>query len=599
MNESKNAPKPILRLRQAEVVWFVWAVLSVSLIAYVARYGYNVPYYDEWNLIPLLDGPVNANWLWEQHNWHRIPFPKLILVGLLFGTGWDFRSGMFFDAVALIALAALLIRTSEQVRGKLSYADAFFPIFLLHWGNYDYLLWNWQLNQMIPVGIVLVILSVIVTRGLRPGSWALMLSSVAVILLPLSGVNGLAYTPGLAAWLLLAGVQSWRSRTKKARLSAIVAWCCGGLSLFLIPVYFSGLKFAGPIPVFFSGLKFAGPYDSGLSTKLGLTAVSSITATGASFVAQGLGPGGIPLAPVSWLVIAGATVICFARILHLAWKERDARHYAFAALLFLVGLAGLIGAVSMASAPLAPGANFPSRYALQAAPVFCWVFLVSGRNKLPFAARSAQAALALLAIAAVGGNFVVGRHYAQKRDQQLAALTADLKKGAPPSLLIAKHQQAMFPFPEEGGASFHDSLGYWLEVIHRARLGAFAKMGRDPSFREVPVGVAVSGPPSDSTDGRTWSFAEPRFVYGIRVRGHPLQTVGRTITLSWTAGDLGFSADRRCLYWNPPPGPQDRKFDIFTCWVYGMVSDLKIASEPSFGDLSLMEVYLLIPRKDD
>jgi hypothetical protein len=429
-------------------------VLSVSLIAYVARYGYNVPYHDDWNLIPLLEGHVNANWLWEQHNWHRIPFPKLVLVGLLSGTGWDFRSGMFFDAVALIALAALLIRTSGQVRGKLGYADAFFPILLLHWGNYDYLLWNWQLSQMIPVGIVLVILSVVVTRGLRPSSGALMLSSVGIVLLPLSGVNGVAYTPGLAAWLLLAGVQSWRSGTKEARLNAIVAWCCGGLSLFLVPVYFSGLQFAGPydsrlftklgfvavssitataaglaawlllgrsrtkktrlkaivawccgglslflVRVYFSGLQFTRPYDSRLFTKLGSIAaeLSSITATGASFVAQGLGPGGVALAPVTWLVIAGATVICFAGILHLAWKERGARHYAFAAMLFLIGLAGLIGAVSLA---LAPKTNFPSRYALQAAPAFCWIFLVSGRNNLPFAARSAQAALVLLAIAA-------------------------------------------------------------------------------------------------------------------------------------------------------------------------------------------------------
>jgi hypothetical protein len=114
--------------------------------------------------------------------------------------------------------------------------------------------------------------------------------------------------------------------------------------------------------------------------------------------------------------------------------------------------------------------------------------------------------------------------------------TADLKKGTPPSQLIAKHQHAIFPFPEEGGASFHDSLGYWLKIVHRARVGAFAKMGRDPSFREVPVEeasrVAVSSPPSDSTDDRTWSFAEPQFVYGIRVRGYPLHALGRTITLS-------------------------------------------------------------------
>ena len=58
-------------LRPAGIVWSLWAVLSLSLIGFVARYGYNVPYYDEWNLIPLLDGSKHVNvahWLWEQHN---------------------------------------------------------------------------------------------------------------------------------------------------------------------------------------------------------------------------------------------------------------------------------------------------------------------------------------------------------------------------------------------------------------------------------------------------------------------------------------------------------------------------------------------------
>src|SRR5438067_9093466 len=106
--------------RPAGLVWSVWALLSITLIAYVARYGHNVPYYDEWGLAWVLHGrqPLDAGWLWQQVNDHRIPFPKLILVGLLSVFGWDFRAGMFFDALALIVLAALLVRTASQVRGR-------------------------------------------------------------------------------------------------------------------------------------------------------------------------------------------------------------------------------------------------------------------------------------------------------------------------------------------------------------------------------------------------------------------------------------------------------------------------------------------------
>ena len=79
------------------------------------------------------------------------------------------------------------------------------------------------MTQIIPVAIVLGLLSVAMTSGLRPSFWALILFSVGVILLPLSGVPGLAYTPGLATWLLLAGVRAWRSDASNARMRAI-AW---------------------------------------------------------------------------------------------------------------------------------------------------------------------------------------------------------------------------------------------------------------------------------------------------------------------------------------------------------------------------------------
>src|SRR5215470_4675128 len=114
-------PDSMLRkIQPHSVVWSVWAVMSVALLIYVIRYGYNVPYYDDWNLVPLLDGSlkVDAKWLWDQHNAHRIPFPKLILVSLLSVTGWDFRSGMFLNALALIFVTAVLLRTSVTIRGS-------------------------------------------------------------------------------------------------------------------------------------------------------------------------------------------------------------------------------------------------------------------------------------------------------------------------------------------------------------------------------------------------------------------------------------------------------------------------------------------------
>src|SRR5689334_21208992 len=57
-------------LRPTGVVWSTWALLSLTLIAYVARYAHNIPYYDEWGLAWVLDGrqPIDAGWLWQPVN---------------------------------------------------------------------------------------------------------------------------------------------------------------------------------------------------------------------------------------------------------------------------------------------------------------------------------------------------------------------------------------------------------------------------------------------------------------------------------------------------------------------------------------------------
>jgi hypothetical protein len=552
------------------VVWSVWAVTSIALLVYVIRFSYNLPYYDDWNLVPLLDGSLklDAEWLWYQHNAHRIPFPKLVLVSLLSVTGWDFRSGMFLNALALIFVSALLLRTSAHIRGFAAYTDLFFPVFLLHWGNFDYLLWNWQLNQTIPVIIVLAILSVMLTRGLHPDTRALMFSSVGVVLLPLSGVNGLAYTPGLATWLLLAGIHAWRSGTAGGRLSAIIAQCSGALSLLLIPAYFRGLH---------PSAEYSG--EMGNLLERSLANLPALASTAAHFVAQGLGPGAVALAPFTLLVVPGLILICLAGVLKLAWKERISRHFGIAALLFLVGLSGLVSAVSIS---LIYNITFPSRYALQAAPVFSWMFLASARNKEFFPAKYVQLALALLSVVVVYSNSVTGLEYARMKDQQFSAFLADIQKGNPPSQVIARHQRAIFPYPEEGGASFHDSLGYWFGVLHHAGHEAFANLGTDPVFKEVPVEQ-----PS--------SLAEKSFVYGIRVEGYPLQAGRWKIAVSWNAGVQGSSVAQRCFYWNPLPNPQDRKFEKFTCWVYEEVGEIKIEVSPSVEDLRSLKVSLLIP----
>jgi hypothetical protein len=66
-------------------VWITWVVMLLGVLTFVAKYATNVPLHDDWDgLVPVLNGdqPVTAAWLWSQHNEHRVPLPRLLLLAL-------------------------------------------------------------------------------------------------------------------------------------------------------------------------------------------------------------------------------------------------------------------------------------------------------------------------------------------------------------------------------------------------------------------------------------------------------------------------------------------------------------------------------------
>ena len=103
--ESPNLQKPRGRLACGAnwFVWGVWGAMLLAALAFVWKFGSNVPYWDEWGeMVPILTGeqPVNAAWLWSEHNGHRIPLPKLLLLAACKLTGSDFRVGMYAQCLS-------------------------------------------------------------------------------------------------------------------------------------------------------------------------------------------------------------------------------------------------------------------------------------------------------------------------------------------------------------------------------------------------------------------------------------------------------------------------------------------------------------------
>src|SRR3954454_317960 len=151
----------------AAAAWGAWAAMLAAALVFLARYASNVPSWDDWDMIPTLTGnqPVTWDWLWSQHNEHRVPMPRLIFLGLNRLTVVDMRVTMYFDVVVMAALAAAMILTAARLRGRPSAADAFFPLVLLHWGQAANLLWGWQLQFFASVAIACVALLAIARAG--------------------------------------------------------------------------------------------------------------------------------------------------------------------------------------------------------------------------------------------------------------------------------------------------------------------------------------------------------------------------------------------------------------------------------------------------
>src|SRR5262249_31903361 len=179
-------------------------------------------------------------WLWSQHNEHRMPVQKLLLLGLYRISGSDFRVGMFYSATALILMTCFLLAVAQRLRGRIAVTDIFIPLLLLSWGHYNNLLWS------VCAGYLTIVLLAVLPIGLipwspTPGRATALGMAVLVCVLPLTGAIGLAFAAPLAAWMLLTAMAVRKTNPGAARDMGI-----GGiLSFCLMALYFVGYHGSG------------------------------------------------------------------------------------------------------------------------------------------------------------------------------------------------------------------------------------------------------------------------------------------------------------------------------------------------------------------
>lgn len=428
-------------------VWFVWAILLFLALGFVLHCGSNVPYWDDWDMVPYTTGdlPVTPGWLWAQHNEHRIALPKLLFLGLYRAGNNDLRFCMLYSVLALGVVAAALILAMRLRRGYTIALDALFPLVLLHLGQPQNLLWAFQLGFITGTLLVGLLLAMMVL-GPAGGSVRLIGIALLTLLLPFCGANALAFVPGLALWLGWVGVTALTEGRRWEGWPIAVA----ALALLLVGLYLIGLESGGDpragrpggvVPV----LRVAGQF---------------LSMAGGAAVAGWWFP-----AAVLVVVLSAVTTVSLAA----AARRPANRSEALGLLALLSGFVVLALGIGWGRGGFGEEAGLANRYVSLAAPLVCLLYCAWELYLPRTRARIAQTCLfgvfALLLIP----NTLEGLRQGQARRLVMLAVTQDARAGMTPEALARRYEPALC----DRATAFKAIAG--LEMLRSARLEPYAE----------------------------------------------------------------------------------------------------------------------------
>ena len=571
----------------AAAVWSVWAVMLVASLHFVSRYGSNVPSWDDWDMVPTLTGnqPITAQWLWSEHNEHRVPVPRLLYLAINQLTVVDFRTTMYFDALAMAAVAAAMIVVAQRLRRRPSLSDAFFPIIFLNLGQAANLLWGWQLQFFISVILgCIAFLAILRSGGAQSPPVAGMVAGSCAALLPLCGANGLGMAPAIGFWPLALTRIPADQGGQRGRPSSKVLVMLSAIALLLTAIYFVGWQ---PVPYH---PKSYSVYQS-LKTSL-------------QFVTIGLGPAirdWWPATGIMSILVFGTTVL---RLL-MVWREQPAQRGR------VIGLLLFLGAIASLALGLGLGRNgFETRYVTLAVPAWCCAYFVWELYPVALL-RLLPTALAVMAAVCLWPNTRFGMAYAEELRGWLRRFEQDLASGVPAHELIHRYGPWLHPH--------QDIVADYLRLLRDAKVGPYGALRPEEAFRAMPVPLEpieteqlewrdstarVQGP----KPALLFELPADRYVEGIRLRYQYKSDDGTLpyIGVRWRPSSQREFVPERFYKYSPTGdranwerGAWTRLGDsvtTLTIWIDDTVRQVGITPDFRPATFRIVELSLLVPE---
>jgi hypothetical protein len=196
---------------------------------FLVRFGVNIPFGDEWTFIPFLKSFYNhEDWvslLFNQHNEHRIVFPKLLFLVLAKLTDWDIKIEMFVSWMLCcfnFLLIWLLMRQSG-IKSKWILIPVAWLLFSL--GQWENIIWGWCLHWSLMIFGVLI--SIYFISKFASSRWHIIPAILCGILSSFSMNNGLLIWP-------LGIMQLYFMNTElRSKVKYILLWAIIGISILI------------------------------------------------------------------------------------------------------------------------------------------------------------------------------------------------------------------------------------------------------------------------------------------------------------------------------------------------------------------------------
>jgi len=406
-------------------VWGSWAAATLLALFATAVHGRWLPWSDDFDIVPYVTGDRNATleWLWSQHNEHRIPLVKLVFLGMGRVSGADYRWTLALNALLLSAAAAALIVAAGRLRGRAAWIDVLFPGVLLHLGQ-GALVWAFHSQFLLTTTLGGLFIAVALAAS-RQAVWRAAVLAMLACLLPLTGTSGLLVAAAATALLAAEAIWPHRDAGNPSLLARGIAAGGAALTFALGIAYVATLRLG-------AAEGYAGPLQTLIAS---LDAVSSYPGSPVAKMRT-------PWLLTTFLAIVGTTA---ATALALRRGTAPARNR-----LGLVILLGYLAALTLVAVAIGYGrgtrdfTHLYGHYSTLALGVPIALGLVWAALPQTLAARSIQALLCLVTLVVYSIHARQSIRNWGSADESWAAIASDMRGELPPDAVAARHAATLY-----------------------------------------------------------------------------------------------------------------------------------------------------------